>query len=247
MFRQWTSANVWPEQKDRNIFLEVPLVKLCVSIFTACLTAPSTTVGLRIKRFTEGILFLEAFLRTPLRSLMDWWLDPAHSHRDALRVRFSLAQALCSFLARPRSPALQSTFNSSSVSDCSAPSFFLPNSYSSNSPEHLHCNTLTVSHTPEGHVQLVHYVSWVVLRLMENTRNALVFHHFPRGKRNSQSTCCQREMSAFHFYSVLYDSYIGTILASWLKLLLHHSGSFLTFEMCLKFIGDSRHGGCHRQ
>lgn len=49
-------------------------------------------------------------------------------------------------------------------------SFFLPQSHSFNSQEHLHCNTFAVSHTPRKGVQLVHYVSWVFLSLMENTQ-----------------------------------------------------------------------------
>lgn len=54
------------------------------------------------------------------------------------------------------------------------------------SPEHLHCNTLTISHTPRGGVQLVHYVSGVFLRLMENTQNASAFHH-SSAKRETRS------------------------------------------------------------
>lgn len=62
------------------------------------------------------------------------------------------------------------------------PSLFSP----SLSPAHLHCDTLAASHTPGEGVQLVHYVSRVFLRVMENTQDALAFHH-STGKRETLS------------------------------------------------------------
>lgn len=144
--------------------------------------------------------------------------EPTHSHPDALWELFSLSAAFSCTISLsllqplpclpPPSPFISTHFLSSlypslplllflplshiSLRLFSPLPFFLPVFHSSNSPEHLHCNPLTISHTPRGGVQLVHYVSWAFLRLMENTQNALAFHH-STSKRNSQSRYCLRK------------------------------------------------------
>ena len=165
--------------------------------------------------FAKGICSQETSLRGPLWSLMCCWSEPTHSHWDALWEMFSLSHVPSPslhlnplFLPLPLSPSSSPSLISLSLSLCASLALFTastllsflplwlfapllslssnPPSHFSNPPEHLHCNTLSVSHTPRGGVQLVHYVSWVFLRLMENTQNASAFHH-STGKRETLS------------------------------------------------------------
>lgn len=163
--------------------------------------------------FAGGIESQKASLHGSPWSLTCSYFEPTNSHQDALWDVISLCcAAYMPFLScwlNPLSPSLSPDLISVSSPllisfslwfSCSFFFFttfillsfslyfflplFLPTSHSSNSPKHLHCNTLRVSQTPRGGVQLVHYVSWVFVRLMENTQNALAFHH-STGKRNS--------------------------------------------------------------
>lgn len=159
--------------------------------------------------FAEGIVSQEASLHGPLWSPTCCYFEPTNSHQDALwemlflsavvlTYHFSLAGSTPSLLLFPdlisvSSPPLISLSLSlvhllfffylpHAIVFLSFLRLLLAPSHSSSSPKHLHCNTLT--QTPRGGVQLVHYVSWVFVRLMENTQNALAFHH-STGKRNS--------------------------------------------------------------
>lgn len=120
------------------------------------LSLPLPHVPLPSRRLAPSPASFSHFISISFLSSLDLSLS--------LSLPLSTTHTLLSF-------SLSMTFLSSTLS------FFLPPSHPSDSPEHLHCNTLTVSHTPRGGVQLVHYVSWVFLRLMENTQNASAVHH----------------------------------------------------------------------
>lgn len=120
----------------------------------------------------------------------------AETLRASLRDVFSLLLSHVPFLSSGLSPcsfslSLSPSSASSLLPSClpdfsPLPSPLRPPPRSSDSTEHLHCSTLSVSDTLRGGVPLLHYVSWVFLRLMENTQNAQA-PSFLWWKRNSLS------------------------------------------------------------
>lgn len=207
----WTTKAVnyiklWCEQA-------APVSRACLNALRALAYWPNTTVRNQTSVFTEGIGSQEASLHGPLWSLMYCWSEPTHSEMRPLSLSSCFLTSHClnplplppsstsflSFLSLPlllHSPlspsclSLSMTFFSSSSS---AFSFFPPQSHSFNSQEHLHCNTLAFSHALRGGVQLVHYVSRVFLTLMENTQNALAFHHSTGKGETLSPTYCLRK------------------------------------------------------